>query len=103
MAMGWSMMVGPKGGRVAALFTAHPSSVGETYLQHLAVAAGFAGRMMVGSMVCFVHGLLPFLFRSTGSAIIEDLHRRMVLHRRRRAEQLADTEPGPESRAAPVE
>jgi hypothetical protein len=97
------MMLGHKTRRVSSIFTAHPSSVGETYLEHLAVAAGFGGRMVLGGMVCLVHGLLPFLFPSTGSTIIDDLHRRMVLQRRRRAEQPSGAGPMPASQVAPVE
>ncbi len=63
------------------LFTEHPESVGETYLQHLAVAAGFGCRMLVGSFACFLHALLPFAFRRTGSDCISELYDRMVAHR----------------------
>ena len=65
------------------LFTEHPASVGETYLEHLCTAAGFATRMMLGGVACFLHALLPFAFRRTGSACIEQLHDRMVMNRSR--------------------
>jgi len=64
-------------------FTEHPASVGETYGEHLVSAAGFAGRMAVGALACFVHGLLPFFFTRTGSGIINELHGRMILSRSR--------------------
>lgn len=63
------------------LFTEHPASVGETYLQHLCVASGFALRMLVGAVACFLHALLPFAFGHTASDCINDLHERMVVHR----------------------
>jgi len=63
------------------LFTEHPASVGETYLQHLCAASGFAARMLVGAVACFLHALLPFAFRRTGSNCISELHERMVTHR----------------------
>ena len=66
------------------LFTEHPASVGETYGEHLRMAAGFSLRMVWGGIACLVHALLPFLFVKTGSAIITDLHGRMVTHRDRR-------------------
>ena len=66
------------------LFTAHPASVGESYLQHLGQALGFAGRMFVGSLACLVHAFLPFLCVKTGSRCITELHERMVAHRDRR-------------------
>lgn len=67
------------------LFTAHPASVGESYLQHLGVAVSFGLRMLAGGLACLVHGLFPFLFVTTGSSTVRHLHRRMVTHRRRGA------------------
>ena len=67
------------------LFTEHPASVGETYFQHLAAAWGFSWRMMLASLACLVHALLPFLFEKTGSRAITLLHDRMVVNRQRRA------------------
>ena len=62
-------------------FTDHPASVNETYLGHLAMAFGFGGRMLLGALACFMHGLLPWLFVTRGSDTIRDLHHRMVSHR----------------------
>ena len=66
------------------LFCDHPASVNETYGEHLVVASGFALRLIAGGLACLVHALLPFLFVKTGSAIIEELHDRMVVNRQRR-------------------
>ena len=68
---------------LARLFTEHPSSVGETYGEHLAVASGFGIRMILGGFACLVHGLLPFLFVRTGSKQITTLHSTMVTGRQR--------------------
>jgi hypothetical protein len=62
-------------------FTEHPSSVNETYFQHLAVAFGFGGRMLLGGLACLAHGLFPWLCLTRGSDTIRDLHHRMVSHR----------------------
>jgi hypothetical protein len=62
-------------------FTEHPASVGESYLEHLRTAFGFSSRMLVGSLACFVHALLPFAFTRTGSKCIDELHARMVTQR----------------------
>jgi len=62
-------------------FTEHPASVGETYSQHFVSAWGFAGRMLLGGVACGIHGLLPFLFKTTGSSTIAHLHDRMVMNR----------------------
>jgi hypothetical protein len=68
-------------------FTEHPAAVGETYVEHLGVAGGFGVRMILGGLACLVHGLLPFLFTTTGSRTIAALHERMVVSRRRTAAQ----------------
>jgi hypothetical protein len=64
-------------------FTEHPASVGETYLEHMGMALSFALRLLLGSLACFLHAFLPFLFEKTGSGIIAGLHDRMVVNRRR--------------------
>jgi hypothetical protein len=68
-----------------ALFTGHPASVGETYLQHLVSAVGFSVRMLGAGIACLIHALLPFLFVNVGSSTITKLHERMVLNRARPA------------------
>jgi Family of unknown function (DUF6356) len=62
-------------------FTAHPASVNETYFQHMAMAFGFGGRMLVGALACFVHAVFPWLCLTRGSDTIRALHHRMVSHR----------------------
>ena len=66
-------------------FTDHPASVGESYGEHMGMAFGFGGRMIIAGFACLLHGVFPFLFKRTGRRCIEDLHQRMVLHRDRRA------------------
>ncbi|MDJ0945569.1 MAG: DUF6356 family protein [Kiloniellales bacterium] len=66
------------------LFTEHPRSVDESYLQHLAVALSFSVRLALAALACLVHAILPFLFVKTGSAMISALHDRMVTNRHRR-------------------
>jgi hypothetical protein len=68
-------------------FLEHPKSVDETYVQHMRVASGFGARMLLASLACFVHAIVPGLFVRTGSATIIDLHDRMVASRRRRQHQ----------------
>ena len=69
--------------KLSAAFTDHPASVGESYGQHMGVAFGFGGRMILAGFACLLHGLLPFLFVKTGSGVISRLHDEMVTHRRR--------------------
>jgi hypothetical protein len=74
-------------------FTEHPASVGETYFQHLCAASGFAIRMIGGGIACFIHALLPFTFKNTGSDCIAQLHERMIQKRRRLAATVPSTAP----------
>ena len=62
-------------------FTEHPASVGESYLEHLRQAAGYAVRMIGGGLAVMVHAVLPFLFAKTGSGVITDLNTRMIAAR----------------------
>jgi Family of unknown function (DUF6356) len=60
------------------LFTQHPESVGETYLQHLRQASAFALGMWVGGAACLIHAVFPFLFVRTGGNWVSKLHQRMT-------------------------
>jgi len=64
-------------------FTKHPRTVGETYLEHMEMAAGFGVAMIMGGLACLVHAVLPACFETTGSRMIQRLHARMVLNRRK--------------------
>ena len=54
-------------------FTAHPHDVGETYLEHGAFACRFGAKMTAGGLAALVHGIFPFLFKTTGSRITREL------------------------------
>jgi len=56
------------------LFTAHPSSVGETYAQHGRFALSFGARMAIGGLAAMVHALFPFLFVTTASRALDELN-----------------------------
>ena len=66
-----------------AAFTKHPASVGESYSQHMRVAASFGTRMLVTALAVYVHAIFPFLFERTGSSAITELYDRMMVARRR--------------------
>ena len=63
-------------------FLAHPRSVDETYLAHQRAAWGFSASLLKAAAACFIHGLVPALFESTGSRSIAELHDRMTTKRR---------------------
>jgi hypothetical protein len=63
---------------IGRLFTSHPHSVGESYLEHLGVATRFGGTMIAGGVACVIHGLVPALFTRTGSGTVKRLNDRMT-------------------------
>ena len=63
------------------LFTEHPASVDESYGEHMAMASSFGTRMILAGLACMVHALFPFLFVTTGSDAIRQLHDRMSARR----------------------
>jgi Family of unknown function (DUF6356) len=66
-------------------FTAHPSSVGETYGEHFRSACKFAAGMISAGIACLVHAVFPFVFVTTGSSKVRELYERMVANRARTA------------------
>lgn len=62
---------------IARLFNAHPATVGETYFGHARFAFSFSGWLLLAGMAALVHAILPFLFETTASRIINRLHARM--------------------------
>lgn len=62
--------------RLARIFTDHPSSVDETYFEHMRFAGWFAGKLFLASSAAFIHALLPFMFETTASGIIRQLYER---------------------------
>ena len=64
-----------------SLFRDHPASVGETYWQHFAVAARFGARMTLGGLGCFVHAVLPFACKTSGSGTVRALNAELVANR----------------------
>ena len=75
--------------RLAAVFGDHPASVGETYPQHLAVALGYSLRLFAAGFAALVHGFLPFLFETTASLAIKQMHDEMAARKARPASHQA--------------
>jgi len=55
-------------------FTAHPHSVGESYLEHGLFACRYGAKMTAGGLADLLHGVFPFLFQTTGSRITRELN-----------------------------
>lgn len=49
------------------IFRAHPAAVGESYLGHMAVAFGIAGRLFRAAAAALIHGMVPALCETTAS------------------------------------
>ena len=60
------------------LFTEHPTSVGETYGEHWRFATKTGLTLIGAGLACVVHGLLPFLFTTTGGRIVRGLAARLA-------------------------
>lgn len=60
------------------LFTQHPASVNETYLEHMGVALSFAGPLAKAAAGALVHAFLPFLCTTTASRTVKALNERMT-------------------------
>jgi hypothetical protein len=65
----------------ARWFLAHPRSVGESYFEHLAMAGGFAVRLLGAGLACLIHALIPALFQTTASDTVLRLHGVMAARR----------------------
>ena len=52
----------------------HLNEVNETYLQHMRIVFKIAFTMLVTGFFCFIHGLIPGLFKKTGSNQIAKMY-----------------------------
>lgn len=59
------------------LFTDHPATVNETYLQHMRFALSFAFWLIVAGAAALVHALIPALCETTAGRILKRLHGRL--------------------------
>lgn len=66
---------------ILTLFTEHPASVNESYVEHMEMSGSFAAWLFAAGFCAMVHAVFPFLFEKTGSRIITKLHNRMVAGR----------------------
>ncbi|MCB1427959.1 MAG: hypothetical protein KDJ48_00320 [Nitratireductor sp.] len=60
------------------VFTDHPASVNENYLEHSGFALRFAGLLLAAAGAALVHALVPCLFERTASNIVKRLHARIA-------------------------
>lgn len=65
------------------LFTKHPASVNENYLEHMLSALSFFFYFVYAAFAALVHAFFPFLFVQTGSKMIKKLNQQMVISRQK--------------------
>jgi len=51
------------------LFTEHPNSLGETYIQHCLVAASLSLKLLTASLAQLVHAVFPFINPPRGTDV----------------------------------
>jgi len=57
------------------IFNEHPSSVGETYLEHFFKASRFGVKLLLIAMQAFIHAIFPWCFENTASDQVSKLHK----------------------------
>ena len=60
--------------RFVRAFTAHPATVGESYLQHFCFALRFSLRLFAAAGAALIHALVPACFETTASDLIKRMH-----------------------------
>lgn len=56
------------------LFTEHPSSLNETYLEHMAAALKISSMMLLAGFACLIHSVFPFIFTNFANDTVQRLH-----------------------------
>ena len=56
------------------IFTDHPQSVGESYLQHFIFALSTGVKLIFWGLIAIIHAILPFTFKTFVSQRIIRLH-----------------------------
>ncbi len=72
------------GVKKASFFTRHLEEAGEGYFEHLLFTLRIGSLLLVAAAAIIIHGVLPFIFVSTGSTIIAHVN---TLLSERRARQ----------------
>lgn len=60
------------------MFTQHPAAVGESYFEHLCVAAWFGVRLLTSGIACLLHALLPCCCQRFASRTVAALYAQMA-------------------------
>ena len=55
----------------------HLAEAGENYTQHLMFASRIAIKMLIAGIQCFLHALVPSIFKTSGSNAIKELYKKI--------------------------
>ena len=66
------------------IFTRHPLSIGETYLQHCKIASFSGIRLVFAGLACLIHSIFPFLFINTASDAVQKIALEMAERKNKR-------------------
>ena len=64
-----------------SIFTKHPNEVGLNYFTHFLFAWSVVLKLLKAVLCCTIHSFLPFVFTTTTSEIINELHNK-IEHRK---------------------
>lgn len=59
---------------IRKLFIYHCHEAGETYFEHLGFTVKTSATLLYSGLALFIHGIFPFLFTTTASGNIKQLH-----------------------------
>lgn len=59
---------------IRRIFLDHPAHVDESYLEHMAFAGKFSGKLFLAAGAALVHAVIPCLFEKTASKLIAELY-----------------------------
>ena len=55
----------------------HLDDAGESYIQHLMFALNISIKLLIAGTQCFLHALVPSIFKKSGSNAIRTLHNKI--------------------------
>jgi len=60
--------------QLTGVFTNHPTSIGESYIEHALKALSFSVRLLVMALAALLHAIIPALCKDTARLRIAALH-----------------------------
>lgn len=64
-----------QGTKTYSFLTRHLDEIGESYIEHLLFTLKIGSLMLTAALAIITHGLMPFLFETTGSDMIAHINK----------------------------